>query len=68
MIGYKRSTKEEQSTEYFKDFLKTFHSVPYKILLLKLKAYGIDGKLLGWIEMFLLNKQHRVVINGSASA
>ena len=52
----------------FFDFMKAFDSVPYKILLLKLKACGIDGKLLGWIEMFLLNRWQRVVINGSASA
>ena len=38
------------------------------ILLLKLKVYGIDGKLVGWIDRFLLNERQRVVINKSAPA
>ena len=52
----------------FSDLMKAFNSVPYKRPFLKLKAYGIDGKILGWIERFLLNKWQRVIINGSASA
>ena len=51
----------------FLDFPKAFDSVPYTHFFLKLKTYGIYGQLLGWIEKFLLNKRHLVVINGSDS-
>ena len=47
--------------------MKAFYSVLYKRLLLRLKAYGIDGKLLGWIESFFLNRQQRVVTNWPVS-
>ena len=37
----------------FLEFMEAMDFVPYKILLLELKSYGIDGKLLGWIERCL---------------
>ena len=52
----------------FLDFMKAFDSVPHQRLLLKLKADGIDGRLLAWIGRFLLNRRQRVAINGPASA
>jgi len=33
----------------------------------KLAAYGINGKLLKWIEDFLSNRRERVCVNGSLS-
>ena len=36
-------------------------------LLVKLKANGIKGKLLNWIQSFLTNRKQRVSINGSLS-
>ena len=34
---------------YF-DFKKTFHKVPHKRLLKKLRGYGIRGKIYAWIK------------------
>ena len=42
------------------DFAKAFDTVPHRRLLYKLKAYGIEGKLLIWIESFLSKRRQRV--------
>jgi hypothetical protein len=39
----------------FLDFSKAFDSVPHQRLLLKLDHFGIRGKLLRWIEAYLIN-------------
>ena len=44
------------------DFQKAFDKVPHKTLILTLVAHGIDGKLLKWIEKWLLDRKQRVVI------
>ncbi len=44
------------------DFSKAFDTVCRAKLLLKLKSYGVDGLLYGWIESFLSNRRQRVVI------
>ena len=49
------------------DFAKAFDSVPHQRLLSKLHACGIQGKLLEWIKAFLVDRQQRVVIQGSHS-
>ena len=46
------------------DFTKAFDKVPHKRLLTKLAAYGINGKILSWIENFLNNRRQRVTVNG----
>jgi len=46
------------------DFSKAFDSVPYKRLLVKLKAYGIQGKVL---QSFFSERKQTVVINGAKS-
>ena len=38
---------------YLFDFQKAFDSVPHKHLLGKLASFGVQGKLLKWIENFL---------------
>ena len=43
------------------DFAKAFDTVPHKRLLVKLKAYGIDGLTLKWIESFLKNRRQRII-------
>jgi len=49
------------------DFSKAFDKVPHKRLILKLKAVGIEGKVLRWIEAWLRDRRQRVVLNGECS-
>jgi len=41
--------------------------VPHKRLLEKIKSYGIVGPTLIWIEDFLKNRTHKVMVNGAGS-
>ena len=50
------------------DFAKAFDSVPHLRLLSKLRAYGVRGRLLDWIEAFLIGRRQRVVVQGSKSS
>ena len=43
----------------FLDFSKAFDSVPHMHLLRKLQRYGVTGRLLNWIEAFLVGRQQR---------
>jgi ribonucleases P/MRP protein subunit RPP40 len=49
------------------DFTKAFDTVPHERLKKKLKAHGIDGKLLAWIAAWLDGRRQRVVLNGCES-
>ena len=49
------------------DIAKAFDTVSHSKLLHKLRAYGIDGKLLSWIKAFLTNRSQRVKISDSWS-
>ena len=49
------------------DFQKAFDIVPHKRIMVKLKAYGISGVILNWINAFLNGRTQRVVVNGIAS-
>jgi len=49
------------------DFQKAFDKVPHARLICNLKAHGISGKILTWIENWLLNRKQRVVVNGKLS-
>ena len=51
----------------FLDFAKAFDKVPHVRLLRKIKSFGIDGRLLKWIESWLLNRWQRVGVGGSWS-
>ena len=51
----------------YMDFMKAFDQVPYKRLLQKVKSYGINGHILGWITNFLTNRRQRVSVNGCFS-
>ena len=45
------------------DFLKAFDTVPHRRLLVKLKGYGIQGRVLAWNEAFLSGRQQQVAVN-----
>ena len=49
------------------DFSKAFDSVPHQRLLSKIRAHGIGGVVVDWIEDWLNGRKQRVVINGSES-
>ena len=49
------------------DFSKAFDKVDHIILMSKLKAVGLNGKLLAWIESFLTKRKQIVVVDGETS-
>ena len=49
------------------DFQKAFDKVPHRRLLHKLRAHGITGSIINWIENWLADREQRVVINGICS-
>ena len=51
---------------YF-DFKKAFDRVPHERLLVKLRALGVEGRLLRWIGEWLKERRQRVVIGGEYS-
>ena len=51
----------------FCDISKAFDRVWHKGLIYKLKAIGIKGNLLNWIENYLSERKQRVVINNTNS-
>ena len=50
------------------DFAKAFNKVPHRRLLAKLQYYGIQGKLLCWLESFLTQRTQSVVCEGKSSS
>ena len=46
------------------DMLKAFDKVSYRILLRKLRDYGLGGKLLVWLESYLHDRMQRVTAFG----
>ena len=49
------------------DFSKAFDRVDHKIVLMKAKQLGIQGKILDWLEVFLTNRTQKTVVNGHYS-
>ena len=49
------------------DFAKAFDTVSHPKLIQKLRAYGVSGNLLRWIESFLIGRTHCVRIDGHTS-
>ena len=49
------------------DFKMAFDSVSHCKLLLKLRSYGIAGKLFNWFKAYLTNRHQYVRINDSSS-
>ena len=50
------------------DFQKAFDKVPHVRLINKIKAHGISGKMLHWIEKWLDDRKQRVVLSGQPSS
>ena len=50
------------------DFQKAFDSVPHQRLIQKLTSFGINGKILQWINDFLWNRTQQVLLNGQKSS
>ena len=51
----------------FLDISKAFDKVWHDVLIFKLKQNGFSGSLLQLFENYLLNRNQRVVLNGSLS-
>ena len=49
------------------DLAKAFDKVPHNGLLQKLRAHGVDGVVLQWIQTWLSNRYQRVCIEGVSS-
>ena len=49
------------------DMTKAFDRIPHEKLLYKLRYLGFRDPLLSWIEDYLTNRRHRVIIEGVAS-
>ena len=49
------------------DFQKAFDKVPYKKLLLKLKAHVFGDSINDWMEQWLTDRRRRVVVDGEVS-
>ena len=57
-----------QSNIAILDFSKAFDKVPHKILLGKLRLYGINDNILTWIESSLRGRTQQVIIDGQVSS
>ena len=51
----------------FLDFSKAFDRVSHRRLISKVRAHGIDGKVLEWIREWVTSREQRVQINGKKS-
>ena len=58
-----RVDKGEPADVVYSDFQKAFDKVPHKRLSCKIKAHGIGGSALRWIENWLAERKQRVGIN-----
>ena len=45
------------------DYGKAFDTVPHQRLLKKLQSIGIKGKILNWLQDFLIGRKQRVTVN-----
>ena len=56
-----------QTAVVYIDFAKAFDSVSHQKLLIKLREYGIRGKLLSWLSNFFSGRTHQTRINNILS-
>ena len=50
------------------DFQKAFDKVPHQRLIIKLKSHGMRNSIINWIEQWLTDRKHRVVVDGEVSS
>ena len=58
--------KNIQTNVIYLDFAKAFDSVDHNILVTKLCAHGIPGKLLSWFVNYLSSRVQGVVLEGAS--
>jgi ribonuclease P/MRP protein subunit RPP40 len=56
-----------QMDTIYTDFEKAFDKVSHKRLVQKLNSYGIQPKIINWINNFLVGRNHCVRVNGKRS-
>ena len=60
-------TSGKQTDLILLDFSNAFDKVNHLKLLYKLQKHGVQRKILGWIESFLMGRSQTVVLNGNSS-
>jgi hypothetical protein len=60
--------KKEANCFVFCDFSKAFDKVWHRVLLHKIKAYGITGNLINWLNSYLKPRRQKVVIKNNSSS
>ena len=64
---YTAKSKHKHPAIVFLDIKKAFDTVSHKILLTKLKHYGIEGMALNWFESFLSDRMQKTKIGSKIS-
>ena len=64
---YDSFEKYDETRAVFLDISKAFDKVWHEGIIFKLKCNGISGNILNLFENYLLNRFHRVVLNGNES-
>ena len=49
------------------DFAKAFDTVDHRVLLAKLRLYGVKGQLFCWLKDYLTERTQRVALEGAIS-
>ena len=64
----KNYLRNNDTDAIYLDYAKAFDKVDHLILLEKIKAYGIRGKVHSWLTSYLSDRTQTVVINGKKSS
>ena len=63
-----RNLNEGYETDViYLDYAKAFDKVDHDLLMQKLEIYGVEGRLLRWIQDFLTGRMQTVVVDGHKS-
>ena len=62
-----QALEENNIDVVYLDFAKAFDKVDHKILMKKVKQFGIKGKLYNWLESFITNRYQQVMVDGKLS-